>query len=67
MITYDSVSFKLGMDEAAQAAVIEYVTKNGEQVAVGMSGEAFERLARMMLTVLDQYPQIRDWKTIPPQ
>ena len=67
MITYDSVSFKLGMDEAAQAAVIEYVTKNGEQVAVGMSGEAFERLARMILNVLDQYPQIRDWKTIPRQ
>ena len=67
MITYDSVSFKLGMDEAAQAAVIEYVTKSGEQIAVGMSGEAFERLARMILTVLDQYPQIREWKTIPPQ
>ena len=63
MIIYNSVSFKLGKDDAARAAVIEFATTTGEQVAVGMSGEGFEQLARTILMVLDQNPEMREWKS----
>ena len=61
MIIYDSVSFKLSKDEVARAAVVQFVTTTSEQISLGMSGEGFE--ARAILMVLDQNPEMREWRS----
>jgi hypothetical protein len=63
VIIYDSVSFKLSKDEEARAAVVQFVTTTSEQIAIGMSGEGFEQLARAILMVLDQNPEMREWRS----
>lgn len=63
MLIYNSVSFNLAKDEAAQAAIIRFATTTGEQIAMVMSGEGLEQLAKTILTVLDQNPEIREWKS----
>jgi hypothetical protein len=63
VIIYDSVSFKLSKDEEARAAVVQFVTTTSEQIAIGMSGEGFEQLARAILMVLDQNPERREWRS----
>jgi ABC-type microcin C transport system duplicated ATPase subunit YejF len=63
VIIYNSLSFKLAKDDAAQAAVVQFATTDGEQVAMVMSGEGLEQLARTILTVLEQHPEMRDWKS----
>ena len=60
MITYDSVSFKLSKDEVARAAVVQFVTTTSEQILLGM---CFEQLARAILMVLDQNPEMREWRS----
>src|SRR3984893_4733750 len=34
-----------------------------KQIAIGMSGEGFEQLARAILMVLDQNPELREWRS----
>jgi hypothetical protein len=63
VIIYDSVSFKLSKDEVARAAVVQFVTPTSEQIAIGVSGEGFEQLARAILMVLDQNPEMREWRS----
>jgi hypothetical protein len=63
VLIYNSVSFNLAKDEAAQAAIIRFATTTGEQIAMVMSGEGLEQLAKTILTVLDQNPEIREWKS----
>jgi hypothetical protein len=63
VIIYNSLSFKLAKDDAAQAAIIRFATTSGEQIAMMMSGEGLEQLARTILTVLDQNPEMREWRS----
>ncbi len=63
MIIYNSLSFKLAKDDVAHAAIIRFATTSGEQVSMMMSGEGLEQLARTILTVLDQNPEMREWKS----
>jgi hypothetical protein len=63
VIIYDSVSFKLSKDEVARAAVVQFVMTTSEQISLGMPGEGFEQLARAILMVLDQNPEMREWRS----
>jgi hypothetical protein len=64
MVVYNSMSFKLARDDTARAAIIQFMTVEGEDVIIGMSGEGMETLARTILAVLEQNPDMKEWRSV---